>query len=318
MLSTTAVGLIGYGEVGKIFAAALKAAGAPEVSAWDVRFADPAQADAQFTHTANAGVHACTSMNELMRRSALVFSAVTANQTLAAASEAAACIRAGCVFVDLNSASPHTKVQCAAQVDAAGGRYIEAGVMTAVPPYGIRAPMLLGGPHAAEFAPALQVWGLDAKAVSAQLGVASAIKMCRSVIIKGLEALVVESFTAARAHGVEDAVLASLQQTFPGLDWERQGNYFFERVIQHGRRRAEEMREAAATMQETGIGAHMAAASAERQAWMAELALRGVFSGPGGAWRARADAVLAALSAAQTSNTTPALRDPAEAADAPN
>jgi 3-hydroxyisobutyrate dehydrogenase len=148
--------------------------------------------------------------------------------------------------------------------------------------------------------------------------VASAIKMCRSVIIKGLEALVVESFTAARAHGVEDEVLASLQESFPGLDWERQGNYFFERVIQHGRRRAEEMREAAATMQETGIGAHMAAASAERQAWMSELALRGVFSGPGGAWRARADAALAALPAAQTSNTTPALRDPAEAPDAPN
>lgn len=298
ILPATVVGVIGYGEVGKIFTAALRAAGAQDVAAWDLSFAAAPHGQAQQAHADRAGVRACRSMAELMKRCDLVFSAVTASQTAAAAAEAAAHIQPGAVFVDLNSASPATKTQCAARVEAAGGRYVEAAVMTSVPPYGLKVPMLLGGPHAQRLAPALCRWGMDAKAVSEQLGVASAIKMCRSVIVKGMEAIVVESFTAARAYGVEDAVLASLKETFPGLDWDKQASYFFERVIQHGQRRSEEMIESAATMNDAGIGGHMAAATAQRQAWMATLARQGAFACPLGGWRARADAALAAVGTA--------------------
>ena len=114
--------------------------------------------------------------------------------------------------------------------------------MTSVPPYRIKVPLLLGGRHAPELAPLLDALGFDAKVASDKLGVASATKMCRSIMIKGLEAMVIESFTTARAYGVEDAVLASLTETFPSIDWEKQGAYFFQRVIEHGRRRAEEVR----------------------------------------------------------------------------
>src|SRR5690606_19758 len=135
------------------------------------------------------------------------------------AEEAARSLQPGALFLDLNSASPGTKQKAAALVDASGAHYVEAGVMTSVPPYGIKVPMLLGGARAAELAQLLNAWGLDAKAVSDQLGVASAIKMCRSVMIKGLEALVIESYSTARAYGVEDHVLPTLQETFPGIDW---------------------------------------------------------------------------------------------------
>jgi 3-hydroxyisobutyrate dehydrogenase-like beta-hydroxyacid dehydrogenase len=295
ILPATVVGVIGYGEVGKIFAAALRAAGAQDVAAWDLSFAAAPHGQAQQAHADRAGVRACRSMAELMKRCDLVFSAVTASQTAAAAAEAAAHIQPGAVFVDLNSASPGTKTQCATRVEAAGGRYVEAAVMASVPPHGLKVPMLLGGPHAQRLAPALRHWGMDAQAVSEQLGVASAIKMCRSVIVKGMEAIVVESFTAARAYGAEDALLASLKETFPGLDWDKQASYFFERAIQHGQRRSEEMIESAATMNDAGIGGHMAAAAAQRQAWVAALARQGAFACPLGGWRARADAALAAV-----------------------
>ncbi len=62
---------------------------------------------------------------------------------------------------------------------------------------------------------------------SDRLGIASATKMCRSVMIKGLEAMIIESFTTARAYGVEDEVIASLHETFPAIDWEAQGGLFF-------------------------------------------------------------------------------------------
>ncbi|MBI5275579.1 MAG: NAD(P)-dependent oxidoreductase [Burkholderiales bacterium] len=262
------IGLVGFGEVGRIFAAGL----APQVEqlrAWDLKFADAAAKCPE----------AVSSMRELCEASELVISAVTASNTLVAAQEAALSIRPGTVFLDLNSASPGTKQQAGAAIEAAGGHYVEAGVMTSVPPYGIRVPMLLGGARAAELAQHLQAWGMDAKAVSEQLGVASAIKMCRSVMIKGLEALVIESYATARAYGVEGHVLPTLQETFPSIDWSRQGAYFFSRVVQHGQRRAEEMREAANTVREAGFEPLMAAAIADKQQWVADQARDGTFEG---------------------------------------
>ena len=272
----TRIGFVGYGEVGRIFAAGLK----PQVaraSAWDLKFAQVATAEAEKAHAAANGVHACGSMEALCAASDLVVSAVTASNTLAVAEEAARFVAPGTIFLDLNSASPGTKQKCAAAIEARGAHYVEAGVMTSVPPYGIQVPMLLGGAKAAELAPRLAGWGMDAKAVSETLGVASAIKMCRSIMIKGLEALVIESYTTARAYGVEDHVLPTLQETFPSIDWSGQGAYFFSRVVQHGQRRAEEMRESANTVREAGFEPVMTEAIAARQQWVADRARDGVF-----------------------------------------
>ena len=162
-------------------------------------------------------------------------------------------------------------------------------------------PLLLGGVGAAELAPLLNQLGFEAKVASEKLGVASATKMCRSVMIKGLEAMVIESFTAARAHGVEDAVIASLHETFPSIDWEQQGSYFFQRVIEHGRRRSEEVREVAVTVRDIGLSAWSAEGTALRQAWVADLADAGLFGTRGtkefarsADWRVEADRILAA------------------------
>ena len=288
------LGLVGYGEVGKIFAAGLKAQ-VSTVSAWDLKFDAPLTRDEQRGHAERAAVLACESMAQLCQSADLVISAVTASNTLAVAQAAAAHMQPGVVFLDLNSASPGSKQQAAALIDGAGAHYVEAGVMTSVPPYGIRVPMLLGGARAVELAEVLTLWGMNAKPVSSEIGIASAIKMCRSVMIKGLEALVIESYATARAYGVEDHVLPTLQETFPSIDWTQQGAYFFSRVVQHGQRRAEEMREAANTVSEAGFDPFMASAIADKQQWVADLARAGVFQGlaKDARWQDYADRLLA-------------------------
>jgi 3-hydroxyisobutyrate dehydrogenase-like beta-hydroxyacid dehydrogenase len=290
------IGLIGYGEVGKIFAAGIRAQpGVRSVGAWDLKFAHAEGRAAAEAHATRAGVDMHPSPKALCEASELVISAVTASNTLAVAEEAAQHLRAGTVFLDFNSASPGTKQRCAALVESRGAHYVEAGVMTSVPPYGIKTPMLLGGPRAAALAALLTGWGMDATAVSDKLGVASAIKMCRSVMIKGLEALVIESYATARAYGVEDHVLPTLIETFPSIDWDKQGAYFFSRVVQHGQRRAEEMREAANTVREAGFEPFMATAIADKQQWVADQARAGVFAGVGkeARWQDYADKLLA-------------------------
>ena len=289
------IGLIGYGEVGRIFSAGLKP-GAAWTGAWDLKFADPVQGCEPLAHAALADVVACENAAALCAQATLVISAVTASNTLAVAQAAAPHIRPGSVFLDLNSASPGTKQQAGVLIDAVGAHYVEAGVMTSVPPHGIRVPMLLGGPHAARLQPVLAGLGMNATVASEQLGIASATKMCRSVMIKGLEALVLESYTTARHYGVEDAMIATLQETFPGIDWTKQGAYFFSRVAQHGQRRAEEMREVTNTVREAGFAPFMAAAIAQKQDWMAAQSRADHFAdlGKNPPWQAYADRLLAA------------------------
>ena len=232
------VGLIGYGEVGKIFSNGLKARGLSWVGAWDIVFGDALLGGAQRLHATAHGVEACESASVVCSKATLIMSAVTASNTLAVAQEIARTIRPGTVFLDLNSCSPGTKQRAAALIENAGGKYVEAGVMTSVPPYGLAVPMLVGGRHAAALADRLRTFGFDITPVSEKIGVASATKMSRSIMIKGLEALVIESYSTARKYGVEDAMIATLQETFPSIDWQKQGAYFFSRVVQHGKRRS--------------------------------------------------------------------------------
>lgn len=293
------IGLVGYGEVGRILAEDLRARGVEDILAYDIKFGTADDAPL-LGHAAQYGVRPMTGHAFLARAADLVISAVTADQTLAVAVSSAPTLKPGAWFLDFNSASPGAKIKAAGIVDAAGGRYVEGAVMTSIPPYRSRVPLLLGGAGAAELAPLLNVLGFEGKVASEKLGVASATKMCRSVMIKGLEAMVIESFTAARAYGVEDQVVASLYETFPGIDWEKQGAYFFQRVIEHGRRRSEEVREVAATVREAGLVPWSAQGTAERQAWVADLADAGVFGKRGSAgfarstdWRVEADRILA-------------------------
>lgn len=289
------VALIGYGEVGRILAEDLRAAD-HTVTAHDIKLGSQAGEPLR-DHARRYGVTLADSHGGAVGRADLVVSAVTANQTVAAAEACAGALNG--FFLDLNSASPGAKIAAAARVAGGRGRYVEGAVMSAVPPHRIKVPLLLGGPHAVALEPLLNDIGFSARVASGQLGAASATKMCRSVVIKGLEAMVIESFTTARRYGIEEAVIASLRETFPGIDWERQAAYFFQRVIEHGRRRGEEMREAAATVRDAGLAPWIASGIAAAQAWVAELADDGVFGEPGRPgfarspdWRIEADRII--------------------------
>ena len=294
------VGLVGYGEVGRILAEDLRLLGVG-VSACDVKLGSDA-GNSMCEHANAHGVMVAESHAALAAGTDLIVSAVTASQAVPVAQACAPAVKRGAYFLDFNSASPGAKIRAAALIDGAGGRYVEGAVMTSIPPYRIKVPLLLGGPHAALLAPLIAELGFAPKVASERLGVASATKMCRSVMIKGLEAMVIESFTTARAYGVEEAVLASLNESFPGINWEKQGAYFFQRAIEHGRRRSEEVREVAETVSEAGLTPWSAQGTAERQAWVADLADEGVFGAKGtkefarsADWRVEADRILKEL-----------------------
>ena len=263
------LGLIGLGEVGQVLASDLRGVGDVDLSVWDRLFtvegSEPRRAAAALPF-----LRAASSLSGAVRGRAVVVSAVTAGECRAAAAEAAAALTPGTFYLDLNSASPRTKSEAARAIEAAGGCYVEAAVMSPISPQRIASPVWLGGPHARDFLPLAQSLGFSGAAVySEALGAASAAKMCRSVIVKGMEALLAESLLTARHHGVEEAVLASLHDLLPVGDWRKLARYMISRSLQHGRRRAEEMREVVRTVAEAGLDPWMSRGCVERQEWAA-------------------------------------------------
>ncbi|MBO0906048.1 NAD(P)-dependent oxidoreductase [Jiella sp. MQZ13P-4] len=269
-----AIALIGYGE-----AAAAITGGWPlprkAFRAYDVKTREPVTAEAMWARYEAAGIAGCGEIAEAIGAARLVLSLVTADRAVEAAGAGAPHLTPGALFIDGNSCSPASKSEAARLVEAAGGRYVDMAIMAPVHPKGHRVPVLLAGPHAEDALAVLTALDMDATLAGPEVGQASAIKMLRSVMVKGFEALTAECLLAARRAGVEDAVLASLQASDPGTDWRARSAYNLERMMVHGVRRAAEMEEVGKTVAALGLPPRMSAAIAAWQRQVGSLALEG-------------------------------------------
>jgi 3-hydroxyisobutyrate dehydrogenase-like beta-hydroxyacid dehydrogenase len=253
--------LIGFGEAGMAFASQWDA----PVRAYDIKTDDPGAAAAKQADYARHGVTGTATLSEALDGASLILSIVTADQALAAAEAAAATIAPGALYCDFNSVAPGTKQEAAKAIEAAGGRYADVAVMAPVHPRKLGVPLLVSGPHAAEAVTALMEAGFAPRLVEGAVGRASTIKMLRSVMVKGIEALSAECFLAAHEAGVVDEVAASLGGTWPNVDWAAQADYHLERMLHHGTRRAAEMEEVARTIAALTSDNAMSRACAEKQ-----------------------------------------------------
>jgi 3-hydroxyisobutyrate dehydrogenase-like beta-hydroxyacid dehydrogenase len=293
------IALVGFGEVGGIFGRDLAAAGLA-VSVYDILLRAEPSRSLMLAKAKSANVLACETLTEAVRAAELVISAVTASSALEVAQSAAPLLRDGQIYLDINSVSPETKREIARAFNESRATFVEAAVMAPVSPQRLKVPLLIGGANAAAVAPRLQAIGLIVKPVSERVGVASAIKMCRSIIIKGLEAITVESMLTARRYGAEEHVLASLAATYPSMGWDGPlPDYLISRVAEHGKRRAAEMREAAQAVADAGLEPLTALATAQRQDWLAQVIAEHALAVPKGeafSWRELADAIAKASS----------------------
>ncbi len=257
--------LLGFGEVGQTLADGLSRQAGLRLIAFDLLFAEP-ESKPSIAVGGRDTVERAESAEAAAGPADLVISAVTAAEARRAAASVHQSLRPGAWYLDLNSVSPGTRRAVAGLVESAGARYVEAAVMSPILPHGTASPMLLGGPRAADAAEALRPLGFTAARVyAAEIGKASAAKMCRSVVVKGLEALLTEALLAARREGVERTVLDTLGNIIGGPDWEQLARYMLSRSLAHAERRADEMREAAATVREAGIEDWMSRACEKRQ-----------------------------------------------------
>ena len=199
---------------------------------------------------------------------------MTTEESLVAAGQIAKHLPKGTLFLDCNSTSPGMKRDVAKTVTEAGGRSVEAAVMDLVPRSQHKVPMLLAGKDAEELIGKLAPYGVDMKSVGDDIGAASTIKMCRSVFMKGLDAILMECMVAAETAGVTDRIVSSMQVTIPEINWPVFIGKKLGGAAQHSGRRAGEMREVATTLRELGLDPTMAEATSRRLQWCADLGMK--------------------------------------------
>src|SRR6185295_15627737 len=234
-------------------AGGLAAAGVERIVAFDIAASDPRLGPVIHDRARRASATIVESPAALARASEIVFSTVTSSSALDAANQNAACLEARHIYADLNSVSPALKQEIDRVVSASGARFVEVAVMAPVLPYGHRVPMLAGGPHAATFAERVTPLGMRCEVLAGAVGTAAAVKMCRSIVVKGLEALMCECVLGASRYDAGAHVFASLNESFPGIDWQKLADYMVGRVVVHGERRAREMEEVAETLRAIGV-----------------------------------------------------------------
>ena len=271
---TLKLSFIGFGEAGRRITSGLRTESGVDITVWDILLDDAVRGPEMRATASEYGLSIASGPDTATRGADVVLSAVTTDQSLVAAEQLAAGLPKGVIYLDLNSTSPGKKRRVAEVVEAAGGHMVEAAVMDSVIPHGHRVPMMLAGAKAAEAAGMLAPLGLSVEAIDGGIGTASTIKLCRSVLMKGLPSLLYESLVAAERAGVMQTVLDSFQKTYPGLDWEQLAARSLGGTALHAGRRAGEMREAAITVEELGLDPIMATATADRLQAIADTGIR--------------------------------------------
>lgn len=273
-LNTPHITFIGFGEAGMAFASGWRdAAIAAEVSAYDIKSGNPDTAALMERRYAEHSVAGYASVDSALNGAQAVFSVVTADQAFVAAQTSAEFLGEGALWFDCNSCAPQSKVRAAQLIESVGGRYVDVAVMAPVHPKRHEVPLLIAGPHVDAANEVLEGLGMKPRVAGNTVGQASSVKMLRSVMIKGLEALTAECFLAARRAGVEDQVIGSLEASDPDIRWRDRATYNLERMMVHGTRRAAEMREVALTVDGLGLPNGLSAATAVWQDHIASLDL---------------------------------------------
>jgi 3-hydroxyisobutyrate dehydrogenase len=274
---TPSFAFIGFGEAGSNISQSLRDAGVERIAAYDILFDDPAAAPAMRACAEEIGVTASDTAQAAIAGADIVFSTVVCKASLPVAEEAARHLRPEQLYLDFNSISPGLKRQVAAAIAASGARFVEASVMSNVPGNGHRVPMLLGGTGGRDFMALVQPLDFNVEFVEEEVGLASATKMVRSIMMKGMEALYLECMRAAEHYGIEQQVLDSVDETIAGRTWTQNANRVIPRTVIHASRRADEMAQVALTLQEIGMEPTMASATERCLRWCAGLGLKDVY-----------------------------------------
>ena len=273
------LGFIGFGGAGYGLAKGLRQAGLAEILFYDRLQETPPYAEVIRRHAEETGAVPTAGMEELLSRVEVVFSCVTGAMAVSVAEKAAPFLRKGHLFVDVNTAAPQVKEQAAGMVEKTGAEFVDAAMMGAIPTFLHRVPILATGRGAERFQAVMQPYGMTIRVIGAKPGQASAVKMFRSIFMKGLLSLFLEMLTATHRYGVDEMVLGSIAESLDGIPFLETARVQMTKGVVNANRMAHEMEDVLETLKDLGVPGTMTEATRNKLQWCSRLGLKEHFGG---------------------------------------
>jgi len=245
---------IGFGELAQGLAKGLKKEGLADIRTFDKAMAaDSAAGKALRRIAQEMQVKVAESLKELIQGADVIFATVTPAAALVVAKAASGLLQRGQIYADLNSCTPNLKKQSQAVITASGADYVDVGVVGGISIQGHKIPCLLCGDKAAQLKELMIPYGMNMQVIEGAVGTAALIKMLRSVVLKGIEALMLEMFMAAQEYGLEDSMMESIATTFNRGDFEKYSDMLMTTHGLHAARRCDETEMILGTIKEVGV-----------------------------------------------------------------
>ncbi|HEY8529806.1 MAG TPA: DUF1932 domain-containing protein [Paenibacillaceae bacterium] len=273
-MAAPVLGFIGFGEAASSIAEGLRSEGLKDILAFDAGMDHPALGPLVRERAGRLGVELKSSLEELIASCDLILNATNAKAAEPVAREAVRFLKPRHLYVDLNSASPMTKESIAAVISGTGALFVDAAVMESVPPHRHRVPILVSGSGAEAFLAFGEKYGMRLTFAGPRAGGASALKMFRSVFMKGFTMLLLETVQASEKYGVSSDILASLEETLRQRSLEETAHFLLTRSAIHAERRVAEMEEVIRTLDSLGIPAQMSHATRAKLKALADAGLK--------------------------------------------
>jgi 3-hydroxyisobutyrate dehydrogenase-like beta-hydroxyacid dehydrogenase len=272
------LGFIGYGEAASRFAKDLSHAGLSSIVAYSPSSAAAAPDDPVRAHAAAAGVELVGSVKDVCRRANLVVTLTPGKLALAVARQAKRHLTAEHIYVDATTAAVRD-MEKAAEIMKGGAAFVDAAVMDPVPMHGTKVLTVASGSHAEQFRTMLEPYGMNIQVVGEKPGAASAMKLLRSVLMKGLAALLLESLEAAERYGITDALTADMARFIDGRPFDDLMKRWVCGTAVHAERRVHEMTEAATLLKSLGASSRMTRSTRGMLQSIVDMGLRERFGG---------------------------------------
>ncbi|MDB5512972.1 MAG: NAD(P)-dependent oxidoreductase [Enterovirga sp.] len=272
------IGFVGFGEAARCFAAHLDTVSPGGLLAFcDGRSNRPPYREEFRKGAETVGVELVDGLDELLARADVVVSAVVVATAAEVGTAIARALRPGTLVVDINASTPSAKTKVAEAVSAAGGSYVDANLMGAVSIYGAAVPLYSSGDGAERFAAIFGPLGFSVEIAGSKPGAAAAVKMLRSVVTKGMEALIVEAMVAASVAGVRAEALRGICEPMDATRFSAFADMCIRTDVLHAERRAVEMDGVADGLRELGVSPIMTEATSARLRASAALDQRDAF-----------------------------------------
>lgn len=270
------IAVIGLGEVGSHYARGLAAGGA-YVSAYNRNMDDPAKRE-RYKALERDGVKLRSTVEDTVRESALILAVTTSHTALDTARSVLPYLTAGQIYVECNSTVPDVKEEIAGMLSKTADM-VDATTMASVNQLGHKTPVNLSGSRAAEVSEILNGYGMNTRCIGDKVGQASALKVLRSIFMKGFEAVLVESMQASNRYGVAEQVFDSIIDFFGTKPLPDIMQMLIATDAIHARRRAEEMTAITQMLSKHGIENTMSQACVKKLMWVDSLGMERRFNG---------------------------------------